>query len=308
MRNDIVIDNKFSYDFNYLKNPKIFGELLLYQCGELYCDNGAEVIEHVHDDFFELTFIVSGTGVFYAAGVPTQVKANDLFLSLPYESHKILSDSDQSLRYYYIAFSFAVDSVFRTDILYNEHLTALAPDMRVCNAPDMADTFVKLLTTLESIAPYSDLEFELQAKLLSIRLFHTYQNMYSEKYASPTVNNEQNLYYKIMHYIDKHLVTMTKLTDIADDLHYNYIYISRIFKRKFGSSIYNYYSNKKLHYAKQLLEEKNMTVTEVANYLNYSSIYVFSRTFKKKYGVSPQNFKQMAQRNQEEEEQQRKKR
>ena len=292
MRNDIVIDNKFSHYFNYLKKPKTMGDLVLYQCGELYCDNGAEVIEHVHDDFFELTFIVSGTGIFYVAGEPTEAKANDLFLSLPYESHKIISDSTQSLRYYYIAFSFAHDSPFRNDILYSSHLMNLSPNMRVCNYPDIADSFIRMLSTLESVAPYSDLEFELQVKLFSIRIFQLYQNIYSEKYVSPTIDNEQNLYYKIIHYIDTHLVTMTKLTDIADDLHYNYIYISRIFKRKFGSSIYNYYSNKKLHYAKQLLEEKNMSVTEVAAYLNYSSIYVFSRTFKKKYGISPQTFKQ----------------
>ena len=53
--NDIKIDNKFHYNFKYLNNPRLFNDLLLLQLGEIYCDNGASVKSHVHDDFPEMT-------------------------------------------------------------------------------------------------------------------------------------------------------------------------------------------------------------------------------------------------------------
>ena len=34
-----------------------------------------------------------------------------------------------------------------------------------------------------------------------------------------------------------------------------------------------------------------MSLTEIADYLNYSSVYVFSRSFKNIVGVSPQAYK-----------------
>ena len=43
MKDNIIIENKFSYDFNHLKNPRKFGDLLLYQLGEIYCNNSAVV-------------------------------------------------------------------------------------------------------------------------------------------------------------------------------------------------------------------------------------------------------------------------
>ena len=90
--NDIKIDNKFHYNFNYLNNPRLFNDLLLFQLGEIYCDNGASVKSHVHDDFFEITYVISGKGTSYAGIVPTEISKHDIFLSLPHETHEIVSD------------------------------------------------------------------------------------------------------------------------------------------------------------------------------------------------------------------------
>ena len=43
-----------------------------------------------------------------------------------------------------------------------------------------------------------------------------------------------------------------------------------------------------------MLEENKATITEISDYLNYSSIYVFSRIFKKRFGISPSTYKQQS--------------
>ncbi len=287
MQNLDTIKNKFLYDFNFLVDPKIYNELILYQLGEIYCDDNAVCKTHTHLDFFELTFIVSGKGVIYCDDTPIKVKKNDLFVSLPFEQHKIISDSKEPLRYYFVSFSFLPDSKFKTEILYSPTLLNLSPQLRVHNSQAWANIFLSLLSTIQETTKFSDLKFELLVKTLCITLWQTYQELPTAHYASPKGFEEQNLFYKIIHYIDENLTRINNLTEIADALHYNYVYISRIFKLKAGKSIYQYFSERKLLLAEQLLKEGTMSITKIAEHLNYSSIYVFSRSFKKYFGVSP---------------------
>ncbi len=287
MKNLDTMKNKFLYDFNFLTDPKIFNELILYQLGEIYCDDDAVCKTHTHLDFFELTFIVSGKGIIYCNDVAIKVEKNDLFVSLPFERHKIISDPKEPLRYYFISFSFLQTSKFKTDILYSPTLLNLSPQLRVHNAQSWAATFQTLLSVIQETTQFSDLKFELIVKTLCITLWQTYQELPTTHYATPKGFEEQNLFYKIIHYIDENLTKINNLTEIADALHYNYVYISRIFKLKSGKSIYQYFSERKLLLAEQLLKEENMSITKIAEYLNYSSIYVFSRSFKKHFGVSP---------------------
>lgn len=288
--NDIKIDNKFHYNFNYLNNPRLFNDLLLFQLGEIYCDNGASVKSHVHDDFFEITYVISGKGTSYAGIVPTEISKHDIFLSLPNETHEIVSDQADPLRYYFLAFSFKERSQFH-EIMYQDKLLKLGARLRVYNSPPMAASFTELISQLESYNEYSALKFELLVKVLCINVTQVFSNIHTQHYTSPLIDSEQTLYYRVINYIDHNLTKIDRLSDIAGELNYNYVYISRVFKKKFGKSIYTYFSDKKLDIAKQLIETSNMTITEIASYLNYSSIFVFSRVFKNKFGINPSTYR-----------------
>ena len=63
--------------------------------------------------------------------------------------------------------------------------------------------------------------------------------------------------------------------------------LKRHFKLMFGKSIYDYYLQKKMAYAKQLLMEKPLTVKEVAYRLGYEKTSNFIYIFKKFHNYSP---------------------
>ena len=113
----------------------------------------------------------------------------------------------------------------------------------------------------------------------------------SKNSSSPNISNEDSIFYSITKYIDEHLLDIKNLQDIANELNHNYSYLSRIFKSKFGKSIHEYFSMQKISYAKRLIEEDKMSLTEISEFLNYSSVYVFSRSFKNIEGISPQTYK-----------------
>ena len=65
-------------------------------------------------------------------------------------------------------------------------------------------------------------------------------------------------------------------------------YFRKIFAAKFGTTPQQYIINRRISQAKHLIESGDfLTISEVAAAVGYSDPLYFSRTFKKKYGVSP---------------------
>ncbi len=77
------------------------------------------------------------------------------------------------------------------------------------------------------------------------------------------------------------------IKDIAREVALSESSLKRYFKAVRGTSIYDYYLQKKMEMARQLLEESKMPVKEVAYTLGYERTSSFIRMFKKFYQLSP---------------------
>jgi AraC family transcriptional regulator len=64
----------------------------------------------------------------------------------------------------------------------------------------------------------------------------------------------------------------------------------RMFKQLFRITPHQYLMSCRLEKAKQLLQEKKMTVTEVCHATGFESIYSFSNLFRKRFGLPPSKF------------------
>ena len=97
---------------------------------------------------------------------------------------------------------------------------------------------------------------------------------------------------KVKEYIADHLCENLTVTAIADYVHMNSSYLTRIFKKDTGYSIYHYIQEQKIHLAKQRLAASTQSIGEIALDLGYQSYVSFSRAFSKITGMSPKEFKQ----------------
>lgn len=77
---------------------------------------------------------------------------------------------------------------------------------------------------------------------------------------------------------------------LADKLNYSYSYLSSLFSEMTYMSIENFVILRKVDRAKQLLAETDLTLTEIAYQLNYSSVAHLSGQFKKTTGLTPTTF------------------
>lgn len=71
---------------------------------------------------------------------------------------------------------------------------------------------------------------------------------------------------------------------------YSYTYISKTFSEVTHMSIEQFFILKKIDYAKELLIEKKLSLSEIAFKLNYSSVSHLSNQFKKTTGFNPSQF------------------
>ena len=96
---------KYHLDNFFIDSPKIYGNVSLYQIGALHCNADTVINTHRQGNYFELTVITDGKGFISADGKAAAVKKNDIFVSYPFETHKIQPDPDDPIFFHYLAFS-----------------------------------------------------------------------------------------------------------------------------------------------------------------------------------------------------------
>lgn len=82
-------------------------------------------------------------------------------------------------------------------------------------------------------------------------------------------------------------------TYLAEALHSDYAHLSNLFTAVEGTTIEQYFIHQKIERVKELLVYDELSLSEIAFQLNYSSVAHLSNQFKKVTGLSPSHFRQL---------------
>jgi len=80
---------------------------------------------------------------------------------------------------------------------------------------------------------------------------------------------------------------------LSEKLHYDYAYLSRLFSSVEGRTIERFILSQKTEKVKELLTYNELTLSEIAFQMHYSSTAHLSAQFKKITGMSPSAFKKL---------------
>lgn len=95
----------------------------------------------------------------------------------------------------------------------------------------------------------------------------------------------------IIYYIDHNFQSNIKLESIAPLFGYNSAYLGKIFNKHFGESFNSYVDHKRIDQSKELLQQKNLKVYEIAEAVGYKNVDYFHKKFKKYVGISPAEYR-----------------
>ncbi|MGM8360428.1 helix-turn-helix domain-containing protein [Flavobacterium sp. ARAG 55.4] len=109
---------------------------------------------------------------------------------------------------------------------------------------------------------------------------------------SKTIERIKNLIVTLVHYQNEKLkVNLSGY--IVDDLKQDYSALSNLFSETEGITIEHYFIAQKIEKVKELLIYNELSLSQIAFQLNYSSVAHLSNQFKKTTGITPTQFKQL---------------
>lgn len=276
---------KFHLNKCFLNSPVKFSDIYLLQIGRLYFDADDIIKLHVHKDFFELTIITDGEGEIITNGHTTSVKHGDIYLSLPCDMHEIRSSKKAPMKYDFFSF-------YTENEDYKKVLDGISGGLQLSDRVFSDERIASLvgdaiMEFINDTVFSNDLLYSIFNQIIIYIIRHIKKEVSNK---ASTASLSEAICYQIMNYIDTHIYTLKTLDEIAIELNYNYSYISSLFKKTTGNTIFSYYNSKRLEISRQLIAERNQKITEIAEALNYSSLYSFSHAFKEKYGTSPKKY------------------
>jgi two-component system response regulator YesN len=100
----------------------------------------------------------------------------------------------------------------------------------------------------------------------------------------------------IQRYVREHLGEDLSLVHLSEVFYFNPSYLSRLFKQSTGENLTDYICSLRVARAQQMLPDRRKRVGEIAAELGFESQHYFARFFKKATGLTPQEYREQAQR------------
>lgn len=109
---------------------------------------------------------------------------------------------------------------------------------------------------------------------------------------SKTIEKIKNLIVDLVHHRNNEL--KANLSDyLAENLNQDYNSLSNLFSEIENTTIEKYFISQKIEKVKELLIYNELSLSEIADILNYSNVAHLSNQFKKITGFTPTHFKQL---------------
>jgi AraC-like DNA-binding protein/quercetin dioxygenase-like cupin family protein len=285
--NVIMGKAKYHIEKNYIGAPLKLGEVSLVQIGQTHCTEDYTVNEHLHLNWFELTYILDGKGEIITNGSDVPIKAGDIYLSFPGDIHAIRSDKNFPIKYQFLSLWPENEEILQK--IEEIMLLNMDSERRI-----FTDQNVEMLieTILSESLNHDEHSDSIITCALTQILHYIIRNFTGKKQqVSLNVDSAEELCYQLMTFISTHIYVMESLEELSVHFGYSYSYLSSLFSKTTGDTLINYYSMKRLDAAAIMLKENKLSVGEISELLKYSSIYTFSRAFKIRFEVSPTEFK-----------------
>lgn len=147
------------------------------------------------------------------------------------------------------------------------------------NAYTLSDLYIRLADETNTIPALKELNDEM------VREF----TLQMRKLRTKTIISKH--IFQCINYIYNHLHEPLTIELLSNEVGLNPCYLSTLFKKETGMTIHTFIQSKKLETAKNMLKNSNYSCSDIATTLCFSSQSHFIRTFRQKYGMTPNEYR-----------------
>ena len=247
---------------------------------------------HWHDEL-EIIYVKSGFLTVNISGENYIGKPGDAFVVSPGNLHFMGS---QTGTVDYFTFLFPLKYIaFRSDDMLDDKLIEPLNSGHLMISPEIKDTVKEQCEQLARVyaaeidKSESKITSQIRKKIILLQFIH---ELWKKGFIVENDTTGRNTVEKEMvSYVQQNYMGKILLREFGEQFHLSEKYISRYFKEHFHITLSQYVTYLRLEHAKQMLQETDISVTEVAMQSGYQNISYFIRSFKKTYGVSPLKYR-----------------
>ena len=247
---------------------------------------------HWHDEL-EIIYVKSGFLTVSISGENYIGTPGDAFVVSPGNLHFMGSQAGEVD---YFTFLFPLEYIsFCTDDMLDDKLLTPLKNGHLMIRPRIKDAAKELCEQLAEIymAKNDEKKLEIAVQIKTkIILLQFILEMWERGFVIENDKSGRNTIEKEMiSYIQQNFMEKISLKEFSEQFHLSEKYISRYFKEHFHITLSQYITHLRLAHAKQLLQDTDTPVTEIAMQSGYQNVSYFIRSFKKTYGVSPLKYR-----------------
>lgn len=268
-----------------------FGDILLYQIGEMNCVSGHSIPPHVQW-CHEISFVISGEGIFGAENSSELLMEGGIQFSPVGTIHSIKT-TNRDLRYGYMGFTFAEDvedqSILRLKEFF-EHMQ----NFFAGNCNQLFGMFFGALNELHNSDEDSHSMVTMYLHQILVMVYRILnQKKYPSYFTEVPSDASSRAIFRAVEYIDTHIYEKILVKNLSETIGYNYSYLSHAFKKGMGITLNGFIANRKIQKGIELMNFENLTFTDIAAKLGYSNVQAFNKAFKRLTGSTPGAFMKM---------------
>ncbi|MEX0330713.1 MAG: helix-turn-helix domain-containing protein [Puniceicoccaceae bacterium] len=231
-------------------------------------------------DEFQIIFITAGNGTFESKSAPlTTVGSGDALLLFPHEWHRYRPDPETGWNEYWLGFR-GQDA----ERVMGTFFDPASPIRHPAQTDEIIRLFEQMLHWLKN--PVAGIEQVLASHVPLILAFLQSGSLHQ----GTSGMDDSQLVQVAKSRILQNISSRTDLADLARSLGISYSKFRALFKEQTGYSPREFENLIKLNRARDLLQSGNYSVSSTADALGYTSVYYFSRAFKRQFGQSPRNW------------------
>ncbi|WP_394774940.1 AraC family transcriptional regulator [Flavobacterium sp.] len=250
------------------------------------------------NNFFELIYVVNGTGIQDINNNKFQYKKGNLFLVTPQDVHsfEILTPT----KFFFLRFS---EYYIKENAKNKQMETVLRMEYILQNASHRPGCILKNKIDKPLIASLIDTIINEQAnkqiyhQKITEQIVNTIITVVARNIALKLPKNIKEttgeIVLEILHYIQENIFNPKELKSDRISEHFNISlnYLGKYFKKQTGETLQEYISNYKLRLIEAKLLNSDMRINEIADELNFSDESHLNKVFRKHTGMNPSEFR-----------------
>ena len=227
----------------------------------------------------EMFFITRGHGMFQVRRERFPVAINDLVVINTQVPHTEISQSDSPMEYVVLGVE-GLETLTDLGGCALLHLLGEQEPVSAC--------LRQITREIRERQPGCDEVCQKLLEIILLRLLRREDFALSSAPEGPRGSRECDL---VRRYIDNHFKENLTLDQLAGMVHVSKYYLSHAFRKEFQTSPISYLISRRIQESKFLLRETDLSLSQIAQILGFSSLSYFSQSFRRLEDMSPLEYR-----------------